>query len=185
MQAKADAMQAYVMHSLSLGNGRCLFMVEPTLPSPLPSLARRCLVVVALLRMPPVLSCLVVALLRMPPVLSSRRRTPPHATCVVFSSSHSSACHMCYLLVVALLRMPPFSLPSPPPPPPPSLPSSAGSTGICINRSIPCIQNMKLRCLFGSQGVHNMHSTRDVHDMHGTRDVHGSALGFPPQVSSP
>ena len=54
MQAKADAIQAYVMHSLSLGNGRCLFMVEPTLSSPLPSLARRCLVVVALLRMPPV-----------------------------------------------------------------------------------------------------------------------------------
>ena len=45
--------------------------------------------VVALLRMPPVLSGLVVALLRMPPVLSGRRRTPPHATCVVWSSSHS------------------------------------------------------------------------------------------------
>ena len=25
-----------------------------------------------------------------------RRRTPPHATCVVFSSSHSSACHLCF-----------------------------------------------------------------------------------------
>ena len=63
--------------------------------------------VVALLRMPPVLSGLVVALLRMPPVLSGRRRTPPHATCVVLLSSHSSACHLCCLLVVALLRMPP------------------------------------------------------------------------------
>ena len=36
-----------------------------------------------------------------------RRRTPPHATCVVFSSSHSSACRLCCLVVVALLRMPP------------------------------------------------------------------------------
>ena len=63
--------------------------------------------VVALLRMPPVLSGLVVALLRMPPVLSGRRRTPPHATCVVLLSSHSSACHLCCLVFVALLRMPP------------------------------------------------------------------------------
>ena len=43
----------------------------------------------------------------MTPELSSRRCTPPHATCVVFSSSHSSACHLCCLVVVALLRMPP------------------------------------------------------------------------------
>ena len=42
----------------------------------------------------------------MTPELSSRRCTPPHATCVVFSSSHS-ACHLCCLVVVALLRMPP------------------------------------------------------------------------------
>ena len=40
-------------------------------------------------------------------VVWSCRRTPPHATCVVWSSSHSSACHLCCLVVVALLRMPP------------------------------------------------------------------------------
>ena len=39
------------------------------------------------------------ALLRMPPVLSCCRRTPPHATCVVWSSSHSSACHLCCLVL--------------------------------------------------------------------------------------
>ena len=70
--------------------------------------------------------------------MSGRRRTPPHATCVVWSSSHSSACHLCCLVssshssachlcylvlsshssachlcclvVVALLRMPPVFL---------------------------------------------------------------------------
>ena len=52
----------------------------------------------------------VVALLRLPPVLSCCRCTPPHATCVAWSSSHSSACHLCCLLVVALLRMPPVFL---------------------------------------------------------------------------
>ena len=40
-------------------------------------------------------------------VVWSCRRTPPHATCVVLLSSHSSACHLCCLVVVALLRMPP------------------------------------------------------------------------------
>jgi hypothetical protein len=44
---------------------------------------------------------------KMHPVLSCCRCTPPHATCFVLSSSHSTACHLCCLVVVALLRMPP------------------------------------------------------------------------------
>ena len=44
---------------------------------------------------------------KMHPVLSCCRRTPPHATCAVLLSSHSSACHLSCLVVVALLRMPP------------------------------------------------------------------------------